>query len=219
MYLYTGKTTQRLLFMLIEIHPKNPEPRKITEVVGLLRKGGVAIVPTDTIYAFVCAISQYKGFEKICRIKGVKPEKANFSMMCSDLSNISFYTKPFDRSVYKVLNRALPGPYTFILEASHEVPSLFRSRKKTIGLRVPDHPIIQSLIAALGEPLVATSLHDLDSIREYPTDPVEIAEQWEQVVDVVVDGGAGHLVPSTIVDCTGGEPEITRAGAGDRDIL
>lgn len=205
--------------MRIEIHPKNPEPRKINEVAAILQKGGVAILPTDTIYAFVCAIHQYKGFEKICRIKGVKPEKANFSMLCSDLSNISLYTKPFDRSIYKALNRALPGPYTFILEASHEVPSLFRSRKKTIGLRIPDHPIIQALITALGAPLVATSLHDLDSIREYPTDPVDIAAQWETVVDVVVDGGAGHLTPSTIVDCSGGEPEITRVGAGDPDIL
>lgn len=205
--------------MRIDIHPKNPEPRKINEVAAILQKGGVAILPTDTIYAFVCAIHQYKGFEKICRIKGVKPEKANFSMLCSDLSKISLYTKPFDRSIYKALNRALPGPYTFILEASHEVPSLFRSRKKTIGLRIPDHPIVQALIAALGEPLVATSLHDLDSIREYPTDPVDIAAQWEALVDVVVDGGAGHLTPSTIVDCSGGEPEITRVGAGDPAIF
>lgn len=205
--------------MILNIHPRNPEPRKISEVVHLLSKGGVAVVPTDTIYAFICDIRQYKAFEKICRLKGVKPEKANFSMMCADLSNISTYAKPFDRMVYKTLNKALPGPYTFILEASHEVPALFRSRKKTIGLRVPDHPIIQSIIAGLGNPLIVTSLHDLDSIKEYPTDPVEIAEEWEHIVDVVVDGGAGRLVPSTVIDCTSGAPELIREGAGDINIL
>ncbi|MBL7924905.1 MAG: threonylcarbamoyl-AMP synthase [Bacteroidia bacterium] len=205
--------------MILNIHPKNPEPRKISEVAAILQKGGVVIIPTDTIYAFVCDLSQYKGFEKICRIKGVKPEKANFSLLCSDLSNISVYTKPFDRSVYKLLNKALPGPYTFILEASHEVPSLFRSRKKTIGLRVPDHPIVSALIGQLGHPMVATSLHDLDSIREYPSDPLEIAEQWENVVDVVVDGGTGKITPSTVIDCTGDEPALVREGAGDSGIL
>ncbi len=205
--------------MILTIHPRNPEPRKITEIVHLLKKGGVAVVPTDTIYAFICDIRQYRAFEKICRLKGVKPEKANFSMMCGDLSNISVYAKPFDRSVYKILNKALPGPYTFILEASHEVPSLFRSRRKTIGLRVPDHPIIQAIVNGLGNPLIVTSLHDLDSIREYPTDPLEIAEEWENTVDVVVDGGAGSIIPSTVIDCTGDAPELVRAGAGDTGIL
>lgn len=205
--------------MILKIHPKNPEPRKIAEVVAVLAKGGVAIVPTDTIYAFVCDLSQYKGFEKICRIKGIKPEKANFSLLCKDLSNISNYTKPFDRSIYKLLNKALPGPYTFLLEASNEVPSLFRSKKKTIGLRVPDHPIIQELIEALGRPLVSTSLHDLDEIVEYPSDPDLIAEQWESVVDIVVDGDFGHIVASTIIDCTSGEAVLLREGAGSSDIL
>ncbi|MFN0187068.1 MAG: L-threonylcarbamoyladenylate synthase [Bacteroidia bacterium] len=205
--------------MILKIHPKNPEPRKIAEVVAVLAKGGVAIVPTDTIYAFVCDLSQYKGFEKICRIKGIKPEKANFSLLCKDLSNISNYTKPFDRAIYKLLNKALPGPYTFLLEASNEVPSLFRSKKKTIGLRIPDHPIIQELIEALGRPLVSTSLHDLDEIVEYPSDPELIAEQWESVVDVVVDGDFGHIVASTIIDCTSGEAVLLREGAGSSDIL
>lgn len=205
--------------MILKIHPKNPEPRKIAEVVAVLAKGGVAIVPTDTIYAFVCDLSQYKGFEKICRIKGIKPEKANFSLLCKDLSNISNYTKPFDRSIYKLLNKALPGPYTFLLEASNEVPSLFRSKKKTIGLRIPDHPIIQELIEALGRPLVSTSLHDLDEIVEYPSDPELIAEQWESVVDVMVDGDFGHIVASTIIDCTSGEAVLLREGAGSSDIL
>ena len=205
--------------MILKIHPKNPEPRKIAEVVAVLAKGGVAIVPTDTIYAFVCDLSQYKGFEKICRIKGIKPEKANFSLLCKDLSNISNYTKPFDRSMYKLLNKALPGPYTFLLEASNEVPSLFRSKKKTIGLRIPDHPIIQELIEALGRPLVSTSLHDLDEIVAYPSDPELIAEQWVWVVDVMVDGDFGHIVASTIIDCTSGEAVLLREGAGSSDIL
>ena len=205
--------------MVVNIHPKNPEPRKIAELIAILQKGGVAIIPTDTIYAFVCDLNQFKGFEKICRIKGVKPEKANFSLLCADLSNISVYTKPFDRALYKLLNKALPGPYTFILEASNEVPSLFRSKKKTIGLRVPDHPIVMALIEQLGHPLVATSLHDTDSFLEYPNDPYEIATQWEHVVDVVVDGGMGTIVPSTIIDCTGDEPVVKREGAGDVNVL
>lgn len=201
--------------MILNIHPENPEPRKIAQLAEILEKGGVAIIPTDTIYAFACDLSQYKGFEKICRIKGIKPEKANFSLLCADLSNISVYTKPFDRSLYKLLNKALPGPYTFILEASHEVPSLFRNKKKTIGLRVPENKIVAELISKLGRPLVATSLHDLDAIKEYPTDPEEIAEQWENQVDVVVEGGWGKMVPSTVIDCTGDIPAVTRSGAGD----
>ncbi|MBK9401831.1 MAG: threonylcarbamoyl-AMP synthase [Bacteroidetes bacterium] len=205
--------------MVLNIHPKNPEPRKIAELIAILQKGGVAIIPTDTIYAFVCDLNQFKGFEKICRIKGVKPEKANFSLLCADLSNISVYTKPFDRALYKLLNKALPGPYTFILEASNEVPSLFRSKKKTIGLRVPDHPIVMALIEQLGHPMVSTSLHDTDSFLEYPNDPYEIASQWENVVDVVVDGGMGTIVPSTIIDCTGDEPVVKREGAGDVNVL
>ena len=135
------------------------------------------------------------------------------------MSNISNYTKPFDRSIYKLLNKALPGPYTFLLEASNEVPSLFRSKKKTIGLRIPDHPIIQELIEALGRPLVSTSLHDLDEIVAYPSDPELIAEQWESVVDVMVDGDFGHIVASTIIDCTSGEAVLLREGAGSSDIL
>ena len=205
--------------MVLNIHPKNPEPRKIADLIAILQKGGVAIIPTDTIYAFVCDLNQFKGFEKICRIKGVKPEKANFSLLCADLSNISVYTKPFDRALYKLLNKALPGPYTFILEASNEVPSLFRSKKKTIGLRVPDHPIVMALIEQLGHPMVSTSLHDTDSFLEYPNDPYEIASQWENVVDVVVDGGMGTIVPSTIIDCTGDEPVVKREGAGDVNVL
>lgn len=205
--------------MLLHIHPINPESRKIAQVADILLKGGVAIIPTDTIYAFVCDLYQYKGFEKICRIKGIKPDKAQLSILCKDLSNVSTYTKPFDRSVYKLLNKAFPGAYTFILEAGSEVPSLFRSRRKTIGLRVPDHPIVAALIEATGHPLVASSLHEDHSILQYPVDPEEIASQWENQVDAVVNGGQGHLIPSTIIDCSGDTPILVRSGAGDESIL
>jgi tRNA threonylcarbamoyl adenosine modification protein (Sua5/YciO/YrdC/YwlC family) len=205
--------------MVLTIHPENPEPRKITQLAEILRKGGVAVIPTDSVYAFVCSLEQQRGFEHVCRLKGIRPEKAKFSILCSDLSNISVYTKPFDRAVYKMLNKALPGPYTFILEAGSEVPSLFRSKRKTVGLRVPDHPIVQALIESLGCPLVASSLHDDDEITPYPTDPDEIADKWENRVDVVVDGGPGHNVPTTIIDCTGDEPELVRVGAGDPSVI
>lgn len=205
--------------MLINIHPQNPDARKVAQVVDVLSKGGVVIIPTDTIYALACDLYQYKAFEQICRMKDVRPDKANFSLLCNDLSNISQFTRPFDRAIYKLLNRALPGPYTFILDASSEVPSVFRSRRKTIGLRIPDNKIVLDIIEKLGHPLVATSIHDIDEIREYPTDPDEIFDIYGNQVEVVVDGGAGKLVASTVIDCTGDAPAVTREGAGDINIL
>jgi tRNA threonylcarbamoyl adenosine modification protein (Sua5/YciO/YrdC/YwlC family) len=205
--------------MLISIHPQNPDARKVAQVVDVLSKGGVVIIPTDTIYALACDLYQYKAFEQICRMKDVRPDKANFSLLCNDLSNISQFTKPFDRAVYKLLNRALPGPYTFILDASSEVPSVFRSRRKTVGLRIPDNKIVLDIIEKLGHPLVATSIHDIDEIREYPTDPDEIFDIYGNQVEMVVDGGAGKLIASTVIDCTGNTPEVTREGAGDINIL
>jgi len=201
--------------MLIKVHPENPETRKIEQVVNILLKGGVVIIPTDTIYALACDLYQYKAFEQIARMKDIRADKANFSLLCSDLSNVSEFTKPFDRSIYKLLNKAFPGPFTFILEASSHLPSVFRSRKKTIGLRVPDNKIVQAIIEKLGHPIIATSLHDIDAIREYPTDPEEIFELYQHQVDGVVDGGIGSIVPSTVVDCTGDEPVITRQGLGE----
>ena len=205
--------------MLLQIHPDNPEPRKIKQVTEILKKGGIVIIPTDTIYAYICDIYQAKAFEKICRLKDVKPSKANFSLLCTDLSNISEFARPFDRSIYKLLNRAFPGPYTFILEASSAVPGVFRDRRKTIGLRIPEHPFIQALLQDVGNPLVVTSLHDLDSVREYPTDPELIEEEHGHEVDLVVDGGAGRLIASTVIDCTDGEPVVVREGAGDTSFL
>lgn len=205
--------------MLLSVHPDNPEPRKIKQVAEVLKKGGIVILPTDTIYAYVCDLYQTKAFEKICRLKDVKPARANFSLLCTDLSNISAFTRPFDRSIYKLLNRAFPGPYTFILEAGSAVPGVFRDRRKTIGLRIPDHRIIQALLEEMGNPLVVASLHDLDSLKEYPTDPELIEEEQGHEVDMVVDGGAGHLIASTVIDCTSGEPVVIREGAGDVGVL
>lgn len=205
--------------MLLSIHPVNPEPRKIKQVADVLRNGGIVILPTDTIYAFACDLYQARAFEKICRLKNVKPAKANFSLLCDDLSNISEFTRPFDRSNYKLLNRALPGPYTFILEASSAVPGVFRNRRKTIGLRIPDHAIARELIRELGHPLVVASLHDLDEIRTYPTDPEEIEENYANETDMIIDGGAGNNIPSTVIDLTSEDPEVIREGAGSLEIL
>lgn len=205
--------------MLIEILPGNPDQRKIDMVVASIKNGGVAIIPTDTIYALVCDIYNHKAIDRICRIKDVKLERSNLSFLCSDLANISKYTRAFDRNIYKLLNRSLPGPYTFILEASSEVPSIFRSKKKTIGIRIPDNKIVQLVVQGVGNPLMSTSLHNRDEILPYPTDPDEIFEKYEHVVDVIIDGGYGGNTGSTIIDCTLGEPEIIRQGLGSPDVL
>ncbi len=205
--------------MLLSIHPQNPEPRKIKQVVDDLQAGSVMVIPTDTIYALACDLFHHKAFERICQIKGVRPDKAQFSVLCADRSLISMYAKPFDRSIYKLLNRALPGPYTFILGAGHEIPSHFRARRKTIGLRIPNHPVVLSILEGLGHPLVVTSLHDPDEIRGYPTDPEEIQELYGGQVDLIIDSGAGKMKPSTIIDCSDGDPVIVREGAGDASIL
>ncbi len=205
--------------MVIEIHSENPDQRKLDKVVDIIKRGGVAIIPTDTIYALVCDIYNHKAIDKVCRIKNVKLEKSNLSFLCLDLANISTFTRAFDRSIYKLLNRSLPGPYTFILEASSEVPSIFRSKKKTIGIRIPDHRAVQGIVKGLGNPLMSTSLHNRDEIVVYPTDPSDIFEKYEHLVDVIVDGGYGGNTASTIIDCTGSEPEVIRHGAGSIDVL
>lgn len=205
--------------MLIEIHSANPDQRKIDKVVAVLKNGGVAIIPTDTIYALACDIYSHKAIDKVCRIKNVKLEKSNFSFLCSDLANISKYTRAFDRRIYKLLNKALPGPYTFILEAGSEVPSIFRAKKKTIGIRIPDNKAVQMIIEGIGNPLMSTSLHDLDSIIAYPTDPNIIFDLYEHSVDIIVNAGYGGNTGSTIIDCTVGEPTIIRQGLGNTDFL
>ena len=205
--------------MLIEIHPDNPEPRKITEVVSCLRKGGVIIYPTDTIYSIGCDLRNKKAIEKVARLKGVRLRKAQFSLICYDLSSIGDYTKQFDRSIFKAMNKALPGPYTFILNAGNKVPKLFETNKKEVGIRIPDNNIARQVVHELGNPIIATSVHDDDEILEYTTDPSLIHEKYENMVDLVIDGGYGKNNPSTIVDCTDGEINVIREGIGSIDVL
>ena len=205
--------------MLIEIHPDNPEPRKITEVANCLRKGGVIIYPTDTIYSIGCDLRNKKAIEKVARLKGVRLRKAQFSLICYDLSSIGDYTKQFDRSVFKAMNKALPGPYTFILNAGNKVPKLFETNKKEVGIRIPDNNIARQVVHELGNPIIATSVHDDDEILEYTTDPSLIHEKYENMVDLVIDGGYGKNNPSTIVDCTDGEINVIREGIGSVDAL
>lgn len=202
--------------MIIEIHQDNPDMRKIKHVVECLKDGGVVIYPTDSVYALGCDITKAKAIEQICQIKGIKPNKANFSFICHDLSHISHYTRPFSTVVYKAMRKHLPGPFTFILNASNEVPKLLKSNKKTVGIRVPNNPIALEMIKLLGNPILSTSIKNLgDPIVEYPTDPYEIHEEYGKLVDIVIDGGFGNNEPSTVIDCTDEEGlVILRQGAG-----
>ncbi|CAA6811270.1 MAG: Sua5/YciO/YrdC/YwlC family protein [uncultured Aureispira sp.] len=201
--------------LFLEIHPDNPEKRKIKQVTKIIENGGLVIYPTDTLYGLGCDITNSKAVERICRIKGIKPQKANFSFICSDLSNISFYTKPFSSSVYKAMRKNLPGPFTFILKASNQVPKLLKNNRKNVGIRVPNNPIVTQLVAGLDNPIMSTSITNVDDdITPYPTDPYEIYEAYKNVVDVVIDGGFGGNIPSTVVDCTDDYPEVTRPGLG-----
>jgi len=200
---------------LIKIHPANPEPRKMAEVVQALRKGALVIYPTDTVYGLGCDITQSKSIEKIARIKGIKVEKNNFSFICTDLSNLADYTKPLSQPVFKLMKKALPGPFTFILESNNKVPKLLNANKNQVGIRVPDNNIPRELVKELGNPIVSTSIYDLDDVIEYTTDPELIYERFKNLVDIVIDGGYGNNVPSTIVDCTGDEIVIVRQGLGD----
>lgn len=200
--------------MLIELRPHNPDQRQIQEIVTLLDKGGLIICPTDTVYAAACKLSNLKGVETLARQRGKKIHKSNFSLLCKDLSSLSLYCPPVPNPVFKLMKRVLPGPFTFILKAGHQVPRLFRENKKTIGIRVPDNTILQAILEALGEPLVTTSIHDDDAVVDYMTDPAEIEVKFRNSVDLVIDGGPGGNVPSTVIDCTGSEPELIRQGKG-----
>ncbi|MCD0488850.1 threonylcarbamoyl-AMP synthase [Pedobacter sp. MC2016-14] len=200
--------------MLVKIYPENPNPKAIEQVVEVLKKGGLIIYPTDTIYGLGCDITNQKAIEKICRIRGIKPEKANFSFICSDLSHISDYVKPIDTTVFRLLKKALPGPFTFIFNASGNVPKLLSSNKKTVGIRVPDNAIAREIVKVLGNPILSTSIKDDDELLEYSTDPELIHEKYEDLVDLVIDGGYGDNEASTVVDCTSGDFEIIRQGKG-----
>ena len=199
---------------LIKIYPDNPDPRRIEQVVDTLRSGGLVIYPTDTVYGLGCDISNYKAVEALCRLKKVKPEKATFSFICSDLSNLSLYARQIDNSLFKILKRTLPGPYTFILPAGAGLPKLFKG-KKTVGIRVPNNNIPREIVRLLGHPIISTSVYDADELLEYTTDPSLIAERVGNYVDIVIDGGYGKNMPSTIVSLVNGYPEIIRQGAGD----
>ena len=200
--------------MLLKIYNENPNPRDIRKVADVLRDGGVIIYPTDTVYGIGCDITNQKAVEKVAQFKGIKIEKANFSFICSDLSHISDYTKPISSTVFKLMKKNLPGPFTFILEASNNVPRYFKGKKKTVGIRVPDNNIIRDIVYELGNPILSTSIRDEDEILEYTTDPELIYEKFQDIADIVIDGGYGELVPSTVIDCTGNEIGIVREGKG-----
>lgn len=199
--------------MLIRIHPDNPQPRLIKQMAERLKEGGIIVYPTDTIYGLGCDIFHPKAIERICRIKGIEPQKAQLSFVCADLSDLSQYAKQLGTPVYRTLKQYLPGPYTFILEASKEVPKILKSKRDTIGLRIPDNVITQALVNELGRPILSASLPG-DFVEEY-TDPELIFEKFEKLVDYVIDGGIGGMKPSTIIDYTTGTPEVIREGAGE----
>jgi tRNA threonylcarbamoyl adenosine modification protein (Sua5/YciO/YrdC/YwlC family) len=198
--------------MLLSIHPDNPQPRNVAMVTETLSKGGVIIYPTDTIYGLGCNIYNHDAIEKICRIKNINPAKAQFSFICHDLSDMSRYTKSISTPLYRMLKSYLPGPYTFILPASKQVPKILKSRKNTVGLRIPGNNIARSIVKTLGHPILSTSLPG-EMVEEY-TDPETIYQKFSKLVDIVVDGGLGNMIPSTVIDCTGEEPVLVRAGAG-----
>lgn len=200
--------------VLFKLYNENPNERTIKQIVEILRNGGVIIYPTDTVYGLGCDIHNSKAVERIARIKGVKLEKSNFSFICYDLSHLSDFTKSVNNHTYKLMRKSLPGPFTFILNANSNVPKLFKSKKKTVGIRIPDNNICREIVRELGNPILTTSVKNVDNIVEYTTDPELLKEEFDNLVDAVVDGGFGHNVPSTIVDCSSDEIEIVRQGIG-----
>lgn len=202
----------------IRIYEENPNPKEIDRVVKLLKKGGLIIYPTDAVYGLGCDITNLKALEKVARIKGVKLEKSNFSFVCHDLSNLSDYVKQIDTSTFKILKRALPGAYTFILPGSKSLPNPFKKRK-TVGIRVPDNNIALEIVKQLGNPIISTSIHDEDEILEYTTDPELILEKWDNLVDLVIDGGYGDNEPSTVIDLSEDAPTVIREGKGSLEIF
>ena len=198
--------------MLISIHPTNPQPRQLAIIKDCLESGGIIAYPTDTIYGLGCDIFHPEAVEKICAIKKVNPEKAQLSFICADLSNLSNYAKSINNSLFRILKSTLPGPFTFVLPASKEVPKILQNKKKTIGFRIPDNKIALAIIETLGHPILSASFPG-ENIEDY-TDPEIIQEHWGKQIDIVVDGGIGGIIPSTVVDCTTDEYVILRQGAG-----
>ncbi len=202
----------------IKIYNENPNPKEVEKIVNILQNGGLIIYPTDTVYGLGCDITNTKAMEKVAKIKGIKLEKAKFSFICNDLSHLSDYVKQIDTPTYKILKKCLPGPYTFILPGSNILPKAFK-KKKTVGIRVPDNNIIRTIVKNLGNPIVSTSIHDEDELLEYTTDPELIFEKWQNIVDVVIDGGYGDNIASTIIDLTDTEPVVLRKGKGDINVI
>ena len=206
------------MFQFIKIYEDKPSEAAIKKVVDVLKNGGLIIYPTDTVYGLGCDITNSKALERIAKIKGVKLEKANFSFICHDLSHLSDYVKQIDTATFKLLKRSLPGPYTFILPGNNNLPKEFK-KKTTVGIRIPDNSIALEIVRQLGNPIVSTSIHDEDEVIEYTTDPELIFEKWQNLVDLVIDGGYGDNIGSTIIDLSGYEPVVVREGKGSLDVL
>lgn len=202
----------------IRLYPENPERRKIDTIVSVLKNGGVIVYPTDTVYGLGCDIFNQKAIERIMQLKGLKGKTLNLSFICYDLSHISEYTRHLDTPTFKLMKKALPGPYTFILESSSKVPKILNVKKKTVGIRVPDNNIPREIVNMLGNPIITTSIHD-DEIHDYVTDPEIIFDEFKNLVDIVIDGGPGEVHPSTVIDCTGDQPVVVRDGLGDINII
>lgn len=200
--------------MLLHIHPENPEERKIRMVIECLKDSGIIIFPTDTVYSLGCDLNNHDAIERVSRIKNINPKTANYSLICYDLSHLSDYVFSIDTPIYRVMKKALPGPYTFILKANSNVPKIFKSKKKTVGIRVPDNKICKAIVKELGNPITSTSIHDLENEDDYITDPEIIYEMFENRVDIVIDGGFGMLKPSTVLDCSTSEMIVVREGLG-----
>lgn len=203
--------------MILKIFPENPGERQMKLVIDCLRNGGIIIYPSDTVYGLGCDITQIKAVDRVAQLKGIRREKANFSFICSDFSQLSGFSKPIPNHIFRVMRHALPGPFTFILNATSNVPHFFQSRKKTVGIRIPDHKIPTRIVELLGHPIMTTSIHAEDEIIDYETDPEVIHDLFHKKVDIVIDSGHCGNIPSTVVDCTSGELKIVRQGKGDID--
>ena len=215
---YKELTLFSLVLMLIKIYPENPNHKQIRKVVEVLEQGGIIIYPTDTVYAMGCDINAIKAIDKIARFKGMNPKNPDLSLIFHDMSQLSEYTVIRDNNVFKLLKRNLPGPFTFIVQANNQIPKMFKNKKKTVGIRIPDSIIILELVKELGRPIVTTSVHDQDEVIEYTTDPELIWEKYRDFTDLVIDGGYGNNEASTIVDCTGDHFEIVRQGLGELEV-
>ncbi len=220
MLLQTACNKLLTLCMFIRINPDKIDFNQLEKVVAILKAGGIIIYPTDSVYALGCDMMNQKAVERLCRLKNIKPEKSTFSFICSDLSLLSQFARPIPNSIFRIIKKALPGPYTFILEASSQVPKLLKQSRKTVGIRVPDNAICKELVTALGNPIISTSLNNLDDeMIDYFTDPENIYQQYKDKVDAVIEGGHGNIYPTTVINVSNDEVEVIREGLGDLSVL